>query len=162
MNAHRRRFQRIDRGQRLHGIWVIEIPLPSLAERKRVQPVVRRVMGLVDSITSKRWRCCGRELAGEHSRASRCASRFGQTAGDDKIDVAHLPLYLRRRRRMLASRLRPRSRNGRKWMRFGTGQRRMIEVALRKSRGDQTAAADLLGIYRSRLNRRIKALGLGE
>ncbi|MBO0699550.1 MAG: hypothetical protein J2P46_14235, partial [Zavarzinella sp.] len=41
-------------------------------------------------------------------------------------------------------------------------ERRMIELALRKSRGDQTAAADLLGVYRSRLVRRVKALGLGE
>ena len=37
----------------------------------------------------------------------------------------------------------------------------MIELALRKSKGDQTAAADALGVYRSRLVRRIKALGLG-
>jgi transcriptional regulator with PAS, ATPase and Fis domain len=41
-------------------------------------------------------------------------------------------------------------------------ERRMIELALRKTRGDQTAAADLLGVYRSRLVRRVKALGLGE
>jgi transcriptional regulator with PAS, ATPase and Fis domain len=39
-------------------------------------------------------------------------------------------------------------------------ERRMIELALRKTRGDQTAAADLLGVYRSRLVRRVKALGL--
>ena len=41
-------------------------------------------------------------------------------------------------------------------------ERRMIDLALKKSRGDQTAAAELLGIYRSRLVRRVKALGLGE
>jgi DNA-binding NtrC family response regulator len=38
----------------------------------------------------------------------------------------------------------------------------MIELALRKTRGDQTAAADVLGVYRSRLVRRLKALGLGN
>jgi DNA-binding protein Fis len=38
----------------------------------------------------------------------------------------------------------------------------MIALALRKSKGDQTAAAELLGVYRSRLVRRIKTLGLGE
>jgi transcriptional regulator with PAS, ATPase and Fis domain len=37
----------------------------------------------------------------------------------------------------------------------------MIELALKKSKGDQTAAADVLGVYRSRLVRRIKALGIG-
>jgi transcriptional regulator with PAS, ATPase and Fis domain len=41
-------------------------------------------------------------------------------------------------------------------------ERRMIELALRKSRGDQTAAAEALGVYRSRLVRRIKALGVGD
>lgn len=41
-------------------------------------------------------------------------------------------------------------------------ERRLIELALKKSRGDQTAAAESLGIYRSRLVRRIQALGLGE
>ena len=39
-------------------------------------------------------------------------------------------------------------------------ERRMIELALRKTKGDQTAAAELLGIFRNRLIRRIKALGL--
>lgn len=41
-------------------------------------------------------------------------------------------------------------------------ERRMIDVALRKSKGDQTAAAQLLGVHRSRIVRRIKLLGLGD
>lgn len=41
-------------------------------------------------------------------------------------------------------------------------ERRMIALALRKSKGDQTAAAALLDIHRSRLLRRMQALGLGE
>jgi transcriptional regulator with PAS, ATPase and Fis domain len=41
-------------------------------------------------------------------------------------------------------------------------ERRMIDLAMRKSKGDQTKAADLLGIYRSRLARRYKALGMGN
>ena len=40
-------------------------------------------------------------------------------------------------------------------------ERRLIDLALRRSKGDQTAAADLLGVYRSRLARRLKALGMG-
>jgi transcriptional regulator with PAS, ATPase and Fis domain len=39
---------------------------------------------------------------------------------------------------------------------------RMIESALRKAKGDQTAAAEILGVYRSRLFRRIKAFGLDK
>jgi DNA-binding NtrC family response regulator len=41
-------------------------------------------------------------------------------------------------------------------------ERRLVELALRKTKGDQTAAADFLGVYRSRLVRRVKALGLGD
>jgi transcriptional regulator with PAS, ATPase and Fis domain len=41
-------------------------------------------------------------------------------------------------------------------------EKRMIELALRKSKGDQTAAAESLGIHRSRIVRRIKVLGLGD
>jgi DNA-binding NtrC family response regulator len=40
-------------------------------------------------------------------------------------------------------------------------ERRLVELALRRARGDQTAAADQLGIHRNRLIRRMKALGLG-
>ena len=36
-------------------------------------------------------------------------------------------------------------------------ERRLIDLALRKTKGDQTAAADLLGVYRSRLVRRLKS-----
>jgi len=85
-------------------------------------------------------------------------------AGDDKIDVAHLPLSLRRSAtdvRVAATAAKPQAAPKLDTV-LEQVERRMIEVALRKSRGDQTAAADLLGIYRSRLNRRIKALGLGE
>ena len=41
-------------------------------------------------------------------------------------------------------------------------ERRMIAQALRKTKGDQTAAAELLGIFRNRLIRRIKALGIND
>jgi len=41
-------------------------------------------------------------------------------------------------------------------------ERRMIALALRKTKGDQTAAAELLGIFRNRLIRRIKALGIND
>jgi DNA-binding NtrC family response regulator len=39
-------------------------------------------------------------------------------------------------------------------------ERRLIEVALRRARGNRSKAADALGIYRSLLVRRMKALGL--
>jgi DNA-binding NtrC family response regulator len=41
-------------------------------------------------------------------------------------------------------------------------ERRLIELALRRTRGNKSKAAELLGIVRPRLFRRIEALGLGE
>ncbi len=41
-----------------------------------------------------------------------------------------------------------------------TVERRIIEFALQKTRGNQTEAAELLGVFRSRLNRRLEALGI--
>jgi DNA-binding protein Fis len=43
-----------------------------------------------------------------------------------------------------------------------TVERRMIDLAMKKTKGDQTAAAEMLGIYRSRLVRRLKAFESGE
>jgi DNA-binding NtrC family response regulator len=40
-------------------------------------------------------------------------------------------------------------------------ERRLIELALRRTGGHRTRAADVLGVYRYRLARRIEALGLG-
>jgi DNA-binding NtrC family response regulator len=41
-------------------------------------------------------------------------------------------------------------------------ERRLIEVALRRARGNRTKAAEALGIYRNQLLRRMKALGIEE
>lgn len=87
-----------------------------------------------------------------------------QRANGGRIDVTHLPLALRKSVTEVKA-----ASTAAKAQSAATldevleqVERRMIELALRKTRGDQTAAADLLGIYRSRLVRRIKALGLGE
>lgn len=41
-----------------------------------------------------------------------------------------------------------------------TVERRLIEFALQKTRGNQTEAAELLGVFRARLSRRLEALGI--
>lgn len=41
-------------------------------------------------------------------------------------------------------------------------ERRLIELALRRTKGHRGRAAEILGIWRMRLSRRIEALGLGE
>jgi transcriptional regulator with PAS, ATPase and Fis domain len=40
-------------------------------------------------------------------------------------------------------------------------ERRMIALAMRKANGNQTKAAELLGVFRARLGRRLEALGMG-
>ena len=84
-------------------------------------------------------------------------------ANGGRIDAAHLPLALQKS----ATDAKAASTVGKQQPTpkldeiLEQVERRMIELALRKSKGDQTAAAELLGIYRSRLVRRIKAFGLG-
>jgi DNA-binding NtrC family response regulator len=41
-------------------------------------------------------------------------------------------------------------------------ERRLIDLALRRSRGNKTRAAELLSVWRPRLLRRIEALGLDQ
>ena len=83
-------------------------------------------------------------------------------AAGGRIDVAHLPVALRHaatdaRAAQSASRVAmPKLDEVLEQVRA-----RLIDLALRKTKGDQTAAADLLGVYRSRLVRRLKSLGLG-
>lgn len=84
-------------------------------------------------------------------------------AAGGRVEVGHLPLALRRaatdaKATAGVTRERPAPKLDEVLEQV---ERRMIELALRKTRGDQTAAADLLGVYRSRLVRRIKALDLG-
>ncbi len=84
-------------------------------------------------------------------------------AAGARVEVAHLPLTLRRSatEARAASAAEVPARSPKLDDVLEQVERRMIELALRKSKGDQTAAAESLGVYRSRLVRRIKALGLG-
>lgn len=147
---------------------VIEIRLPSLMDLKSEFEIlvarVRQMLG-INEITPEalavlqtcKWLGNFRELR-EVLRDS------AKRAGDDRIDVSHLPQSLRKSAtdaRMAATAARPAVAPNLDEVLLQV-EKRMIEVALRKSRGDQTAAADTLGIHRSRLVRRVKALGLGE
>jgi DNA-binding protein Fis len=39
-------------------------------------------------------------------------------------------------------------------------EKRLVQLALRKAENNQTAAADLLGVFRTRLARRMEVLGI--
>jgi transcriptional regulator with PAS, ATPase and Fis domain len=143
---------------------VIEIHLPALADRKDEWPRLLAAMLDAESATLApeaeavlaAWSWPGnlRELRDVIRGAAR-------RAADGRIEVAHLPVALRRAATDgRAARAVTRSAVPKLDEVLEQVERRVIDLALRKTKGDQTAAAELLGVYRSRLVRRVKALGL--
>lgn len=144
---------------------VIEIRLPGLAERTNDLPRLLTAILETESVAITpeattvlaAWSWPGnlRELRDVLRGAVR-------RANGSAIDVTHLPTPLRRSATdARAAQAATRTAVPKLDDVLETVERRLIELALKKSRGDQTAAADLLGVYRSRLVRRLKALGLG-
>jgi transcriptional regulator with PAS, ATPase and Fis domain len=152
---------------------VLEIRLPGLAERKEDLPLL--IGGIIEAelqaglavsdmsseaatvLLAWSWPGNLREL---HEVIRSAANR----ANGRRIEVAHLPVALRKaitdaNAAVTAAKREPIAKLDEVLEQV---ERRMIELALRNARGDQTAAADALGVYRSRLVRRIKALGLGD
>lgn len=146
---------------------VIEIQLPPLTEQLNELP--RLVNAVADDpavaatpealavLATWQWPGNLRELR----EVVRAAAR---RAGKGKIDVSHLPQSLRQSStNARAAQAGIRAKPGLKLDEvLEQVERRMIDMALRKTKGDQTAAAEILGVYRSRLVRRLKVLGLGE
>jgi transcriptional regulator with PAS, ATPase and Fis domain len=79
-------------------------------------------------------------------------------AAGPTIDRDHLPLALRLAEAMAPP---PPARPIDLDATLAQAERRLIELALRRSRGNRSRAADLLGVNRQRLLRRMEALGLG-
>src|SRR5262245_3832373 len=152
---------------------IIEIQLPSLAESKDDLP---RLLGaLLDEESHAGVPTTGVSpeamavLAGSawpgNLRELRNVVRgAAKRSNGGRLDVTHLPMALKRAATdAKAAATVPKSRPVPKLDNvLDQVERRMVELALRKTGGDQTAAADLLGVYRSRLARRVKALGLGD
>jgi len=147
---------------------VIEIHLPALAERKDDLPRLIAAMLADESATATPTPEALAVLTGwpwpGNLRELRDVLRGAAgRAGGKPIEVGHLPRALRTaatdaRAAQGAGRVRATPKLDEVLERV---ERRLVELALRKTKGDQTAAADLLGVYRSRLVRRVKALGLG-
>jgi DNA-binding NtrC family response regulator len=152
---------------------VIELRLPSLAERTDDLP--RLVTTFLEEEAQ-----AGVAATGVAPEAMAVLAAWGwpgnlrelrevlrgaaRRAAGGRVQIEHLPLAVRRaatdaQAAQAAARPQPLPKLDEVLEQV---ERRMIELALRKTRGDQTAAADLLGVYRSRLVRRVKALGLGE
>ena len=152
---------------------VIEIALPLLAERK---PELPRILAEV----LDEERAAGVPTAGCASDAEAVLMAWtwpgnlrefrdtvrgaARLAEGSRIEVAHLPHAVRRgvaEASAANSGAVPALTAPKLDAVLEQVERRMIDLALRKSKGDQTAAAELLGVYRSRLVRRIKALEIG-
>lgn len=79
-------------------------------------------------------------------------------AGEKPIAPEHLPRYIRERASIAANPAPPKeSRPGLDAI-LEAVERRMIEMALRESKGNQTEASARLGVFRTRLGRRIESL----
>lgn len=85
-----------------------------------------------------------------------------QTAHGARIELAHLPEAVRASatRALQPAALKPDEPQWRLDRLLEAVERRMIQLALKKSKGNKTEAAALLGIWRPRLIRRMEALNL--
>jgi len=84
-----------------------------------------------------------------------------EAAAGAPIHAEHLPRYVRERH-LIASDPRPPVKAVHLDAVLEAVERRLIQLALAKANGNQTEAAASLGIFRTRLGRRIEALGLDK
>jgi DNA-binding NtrC family response regulator len=144
---------------------VLEVRVPPL--RDRADDLARFADRLLDRLPAKAaltddavtvlraydWPGNLRELAGVLTEAAR-------QAGAAAIGKDHLPRFVREAHLIAAN---PVPKPGKPWALdavLEAVEKRLIEEALRQSGNSQTAAADRLGVFRSRLGRRMEALGI--
>jgi DNA-binding NtrC family response regulator len=154
------------------AVGVLTIRLPPLRERLADLPL------LVEGMLRRMAPLLGRTMAGLAEDAWECvrayrwpgnlrelyATLFGaaERAAAERIAVADLPLPLRQAK--IAREAPPQRDSGLPPLDtvLGLVEKRMIELALTRAGGNQTKAAELLSVWRPRLLRRIKALGIEE
>ncbi|HEY1379170.1 MAG TPA: helix-turn-helix domain-containing protein [Gemmataceae bacterium] len=153
------------------ALGVLVVPLPPLRARKDELP------RLVDALLARAAPVFGRPVAGLTAEAWECVRaypwpgnlrelyatllRAGQRTTADRIGAADLSLAVQQAKAAAdapapkpADELPPLDRV------LEEVERRMIRLALERAGGNQSKAAELLGVWRPRLIRRIKALGL--
>jgi transcriptional regulator with PAS, ATPase and Fis domain len=138
---------------------VLEVRVPPLRERvhelpriiSRMLPEAKLAEEAIDVLRRQPWPGNLRELAGALGAASSSAN--GGTIRRD-----HLPRELRVRAGLEAPAAPCRALSLDPLLE--AVEKRLIELALRRANNHQTAAAELLGIFRARLWRRLEALGI--
>jgi len=141
---------------------VLEVRIPPLRERLDELPRLTETLLtrtatdrlLADDVWSELrahdWPGNVRELA--EVLASAAAK-----AADDVLEPAHLPRYIKEAKLRVGATV---AKNLTLDAILEAVEKRMIELALKKTGNHQTEAADLLGVYRTRLWRRLEALGI--
>src|SRR5262249_45490035 len=136
--------------------------LPNLTERMLARlndGGERRIQGLATDA----WELC-REYSwpGNLRELQAVLADCHARATSDHITVADLPAFLRQAVRLdqmpAAQPDRPMPLD----QLLEQAERRLIEVALRRARGNKSRAADILAIWRPRLLRRMEALGISR
>ncbi|MBA4064082.1 MAG: hypothetical protein C0501_10295 [Isosphaera sp.] len=138
---------------------VLELPVPPLRDRFADLPrfVARWFPGLVldpaalDLLAAQPWPGNLRELA-DVLRGATAA------AGGGAVKVEHLPREFRVRAGIVPPAVAPRPITLDPILE--AVERRLIGLALRRAGDNQTRAAELLGVFRARLGRRLEALGI--
>lgn len=140
------------------ALGVLVIDVPPLRERKadlpRLAEVLLRPLG--GTLTREALALLlGHTWPGNVRELRRAVADARAAAPDGRIEARHIPFYLRPWREPAAGPVKlPLDELLEKV------ERRLLELALRKCGGKQEAAAQLLGIWRARVSRRLKALGI--
>jgi hypothetical protein len=151
---------------------VLTIHVPPLRERRDELPVlVQRLLARCDEdgetrvkgLTPEAW-----EVVRGHSWPGNLRELYGvlaaarRRAKGERIDAADLPAPLRLLRRLAETPGRPSEKPLPLDELLRKAERRLIELALRRTGGHKTRAAEILSIWRMRLSRRMQALGIDD
>jgi transcriptional regulator with PAS, ATPase and Fis domain len=136
---------------------VLELPVPPLRDRLADLPRLAAGVPLdpaaLDLLAAQPWPGNLRELADVLRGAA-------ASAGGGPVKAEHLPREFRVRAGIVPPAVGPRAITLDPILE--AVERRLIALALRRAGDNQTKAAELLGVFRARLGRRLEALGIGK
>jgi DNA-binding NtrC family response regulator len=130
--------------------------LPTLLERLRPEGAAAK--GLT-AAANEAFRAYG--WPGNLAELRRVLSAACGRAAGDRIDLADLPMAFREAR-LIDAEPPPAANALALEETLARVEARLIRLALRRARGNRTRAAELLGLQRARLLRRLEALGIDE
>jgi hypothetical protein len=157
--------------EELHAaLSTLVIEVPPLRERRADLPeLVDRLLGRageagggrVTGLTAEAWEVVrGHGWPGNFRELYAVLAGAARRARGPLVDAADLPAYLRLARQLEGTPGPEAERPLPLDPLLEEAERRLIRLALRRARGNRTRAAELLGVWRPRLLRRIEALGI--